>query len=42
MHRTRRLLDDAPEGAAHGYPIYFRIFAAMTAGDLDAAMSLGR
>ncbi len=40
MHRTRRLLDDAPEGAAHGYPIYFRIFAAMAVGDLDAAMSL--
>jgi DNA-binding NarL/FixJ family response regulator len=39
MHRTRRLLDDAPEGAAHGYPIYFRIFAEMAAGDLDAAMS---
>ena len=40
MHRTRRLLDDAPEGAAHGYPIYFRIFASMGVGDLDAAMSL--
>ena len=40
MHRTRRLLDDAPEGAAHGYPIYFRIFASMEVGDLDAAMSL--
>ena len=40
MHRTHRLLDDAPEGAAHGYPIYFRIFAAMSAGDLDAAIAL--
>ena len=40
MHRTRRLLDDAPDGAAHGYPIYFRIFASMGVGDLDAAMSL--
>jgi DNA-binding CsgD family transcriptional regulator len=40
MHRTRRLLEDAPEGAAHGYPIYFRIFASMGVGDLDAAMSL--
>ena len=29
-----------PEGAAHGYPLYFRIFAAMTAGDLEAAISL--
>jgi ATP/maltotriose-dependent transcriptional regulator MalT len=39
MHRTRRLLDDAPECAAHGYPLYFQIFAEMVAGDLDAALS---
>jgi ATP/maltotriose-dependent transcriptional regulator MalT len=39
MHRTRRLLDEAPEGPAHGYPLYFRIFAEMAAGELDAAMS---
>jgi DNA-binding NarL/FixJ family response regulator len=39
MHRTRRLLDDAPEGAAHGYPLYFQIFAEMLAGDLDAALN---
>ncbi|MDT0353066.1 LuxR C-terminal-related transcriptional regulator [Pseudonocardia charpentierae] len=39
MQRTRRLLDNAPEGPAHGYPLYFRIFAAMSVGDLDEAMS---
>ena len=38
MHRTRRLLDDTPEGPAHGYLIYFRIFAEMASGDLDAAV----
>jgi DNA-binding NarL/FixJ family response regulator len=37
MHRTLRLLDDAPAGPAHGYPLYFRMFAEMAADELDAA-----
>lgn len=35
--RAERLLDGLPEGPAHGYPEYFRLFALMGAGDLAGA-----
>jgi len=38
MSRMHRLLRDEPEGAEHGYPIYFEIFSATSAGDYDVAV----
>lgn len=40
MNRARRLLADAPEGAEHGYPLYWDIFAALGRGELDRAGEL--
>ena len=40
MNRARRLLEELPETAEHGYPLYFEVFGAMGAGDLDLALSL--
>lgn len=42
MSRMRRLLDDQPEGAEHGYPLYYDIFAAIARGDLDGAVAHAR
>lgn len=42
MSRMHRLLHDQPESAEHGYPIYFEVFAAMGAGDLDGAIGSAR
>lgn len=39
MSRVHRLLSDEPEGPEHGYPIYFEIFGAMSAGDHDGAVA---
>lgn len=39
MRRTQRLLAAIPDRAEHGYPVYFEVFAAMSAGDLDAAVA---
>lgn len=40
MGRARRLLRDAPEGAEHGYPLYWELFDAMGRGDLEQALAL--
>lgn len=40
FQRARRILSETEEGPAHGYPLYWDMFAAMGRGDLDTAMSL--
>ena len=42
MGRVHRLLRDQPEGAEHGYPLYFDVFSAMAGGDLDGAVARAR
>ena len=42
LRRTHRLLAEAQEGAEHGYPLYFEVFAAMGRGDLDEAIHAAR
>lgn len=42
MSRMQRLLHDAPEGAEHGYPLYFETFAAMGSGELEGAADSAR
>ncbi len=42
MNRTRRLLRYEPEGAEHGYPLYYEIFELMAAGDLGGAVAAAR
>lgn len=39
--RAQRVLEDLPEGAAHGYPLYLAT-AALTGSDLDAAEASAR
>jgi hypothetical protein len=39
---AQRLLRDQPEGAEHGYPAYFEVFAAIARGDLDGALAAAR
>ena len=39
MGRCQRLLRDEPEGPEHGYPLYWAVFSAMGAGDLDGAVA---
>jgi DNA-binding CsgD family transcriptional regulator len=41
LARAHRLLADAPEGAAHGYPLYLRI-AGLLGSDLDEALTEAR
>jgi DNA-binding NarL/FixJ family response regulator len=40
--RMQRLLRDEPEGAEHGYPLYWDVFGAMGRGDLDGALAVAR
>lgn len=42
MARTRRLLEEEPEAAEHGYPLYLDIFVAMGAGDTERAIEVAR
>jgi ATP/maltotriose-dependent transcriptional regulator MalT len=42
MKRMHRLLRDEPEGAEHGYPLYYDIFELMSVGDLEGAVSTAR
>jgi DNA-binding NarL/FixJ family response regulator len=37
MSRSQRLLRDQPEGAEHGYPVYYDLFAALGRDEFDAA-----
>lgn len=42
MARTRRILEEEPEAAEHGYPLYLDIFVAMGAGDIPRAIQVAR
>jgi hypothetical protein len=42
MSRMRRLPHDQPEEAEHGYALYYDIFSAMAAGNLDGAVAHAR
>lgn len=35
-------MKEAPEGPAHGYPLYWEMFSAMSQGDLPLAVELAR
>jgi DNA-binding NarL/FixJ family response regulator len=41
-NRMQRLLRDEPEGAEHGYPLYYEIFERMGAGNLEGAVESAR
>lgn len=40
--RARRLLDDLPEGAAHGHLLFLDVEEALAGADLDGAIALAR